>query len=109
MLQSKPGRSGKQEQEHNSPNVEPAFSQALYSVSESLPESSSRPLPAKWPNHTTWSLFNSKSLYVTTVNLNNLMMEDINLETQHVLLNFDTVPADVVSLLPVVRHQVRGR
>ena len=48
-------------------------------------------------------------LDVTTVNLNNFMMEHIKLETQHVLLNFDTVPADVVPLLPVVRHQVRGR
>ena len=28
-----------------------------------LPESSSRPLPAKWPNHATQSLFDSKSLY----------------------------------------------
>ena len=29
-----------------------------------LPESSSRPLPSKRPNHATWSLFYSKSLYV---------------------------------------------
>ena len=28
-----------------------------------LPESSSRPLPAQWPNHATYSLFDSKSLY----------------------------------------------
>ena len=30
-----------------------------------LPESSSRPLPSKRPNHATWSLFHSKSMYIS--------------------------------------------
>ena len=39
-----------------------------------LPESSSLPMPAKWPNHATQSLFHSKSLYF---NLNQTILDSL--------------------------------
>ena len=61
----KSGRGGGLEQGRiKQPNcVVQLYTASLSHLRTMLPESSSGPLPAKWPNHATQSLFDSKSLY----------------------------------------------
>ena len=56
---------------------------SLSHLRTTLPESSSWPLPAKWPNHATLSLFYSKSLYLRATWLRSIYLYNFQSSHKH--------------------------